>query len=854
MKKKKKKAAAPGLFMQGQGAQQVQQASYAPNPYASPYQQPATQNFVHTQQLMSGASSHQAYGAVATQQQQFNAPIPQAPAATVLVSGNEVLSNPGIVGNFEQAAGSKTVGKTKKSWCWKCSSDSHSAKECKVAHYCYICDKIVHPTIRCPVLKTPKPIAFGTGIGQIDTYFTTLPDSVVLDELAPSRSPIARVVVSDDILSADVVAKQVARRCPDKTHWKWEALPNGENEFLVSLPSFDDLDRVDGIQVGVPSSNAKISISAWQTAEVPHKIELEQVWLHVDGVPHTVRHFLGLWAVGTLMGKTLDVDLLSLRRRGVCRILVAMFDSKILDSKKDSVGSFVTSDVVVKLKGYEFRFMREPTGFIPEPDFVPFIWKKGDDGGDDGTNGKEKEDAMDTSDSVPTLPVTTSTLPLVGAAMSSSSSGPHASVAQFVVTPFNPNPKTPLAIGIVEKLRKSRPSLENKSVSPTKASPAASLDSVSPCCISLDAACEEGQPPSSPSPTMLLPRSLFSAPARGRVHTLARVTPSAARMESQGHGLATVAGTVDPLPPAILAADALGLHLPEGGGSQGGQVGPGISSTGAGPYASPREGLTDAAGMVEPASPSTSAGMDAGPDGLMGSVVAPATSSALDQQLLDGADAQEGPAGPLPSTTLGSPPSSHKERSSPTPLPSSVATPVQGATTPSRRSTRHVMGADGSAATDEDSMTKAMRRKAAVNLDDPGTSGCSKSFLAFSTPTISAKLNSVGVSLGSSDNVISISSNVLKHMEFDRIKCIPKFSSIKNVSLSEDEDDAYAITDGQLLSHLIGEVSEVGTDEAMPGSMYDLKASDRKSKSSRGRKGSKPVKKAKLSKTCIVSK
>jgi hypothetical protein len=91
-------------------------------------------------------------------------------------------------------------------------------------------------------------------------------------------------------------------------------------------------------------------------------------------------------------------------------------------------------------------------------------------------------------------------------------------------------------------------------------------------------------------------------------------------------------------------------------------------------------------------------------------------------------------------------------------------------------------------------------------------------------------------------------------MEFDRIKCIPKFSSIKNVSLSEDEDDAYAITDGQLLSHLIGEVSEVGTDEAMPGSMYDLKASDRKSKSSRGRKGSKPVKKAKLSKTCIVSK
>jgi hypothetical protein len=100
-------------------------------------------------------------------------------------------------------------------------------------------------------------------------------------------------------------------------HDLWEALPNGENEFLVSLPSFEDLERVDGIQVAVPSTKSKITISAWQSAEVPHKIEPKQVWLHVDGVPHTVRHFLGLWAVGSLKGKTLDVDLLSLRRRGV---------------------------------------------------------------------------------------------------------------------------------------------------------------------------------------------------------------------------------------------------------------------------------------------------------------------------------------------------------------------------------------------------------------------------------------------------------------------------------------------------------------------------------------------------------
>ena len=64
--------------------------------------------------------------------------------------------------------------------------------------------------------------------------------------------------------------------------------------------------------MNVPSVNVQMTVTAWRSQEVPHKLELQQIWLHVEGVPHTVRHFWGLWAVGTLMGKTLDVDLISL--------------------------------------------------------------------------------------------------------------------------------------------------------------------------------------------------------------------------------------------------------------------------------------------------------------------------------------------------------------------------------------------------------------------------------------------------------------------------------------------------------------------------------------------------------------
>ncbi|XP_047043355.1 uncharacterized protein LOC124647454 [Lolium rigidum] len=149
----------------------------------------------------------------------------------------------------------------------------------------------------------------------------------------------------------DVIQKQMARRCPAKAKWKWEAIPNGDNEFLISFPSFHDLDVVDGIQVAVPGFISQMSVTAWKPTIIPHKFELEQVWLHVEGVPHNVHHFWGLWAIGSLMGKTLDVDLISLRRRGVVRVLVGMLDTTKFAKKLDKDGACVKSDVVLKLKG-----------------------------------------------------------------------------------------------------------------------------------------------------------------------------------------------------------------------------------------------------------------------------------------------------------------------------------------------------------------------------------------------------------------------------------------------------------------------------------------------------------------------
>jgi hypothetical protein len=123
------------------------------------------------------------------------------------------------------------------------------------------------------------------------------------------------------MVAASVIERQMARICPAPL-WKWEALAHGSDAFLIGFPSAEDLERVDGFQMKVQSSDTQLTISTWKVQEIPHIFELKPVWVHVEGVPYSVRHFHGLWAVGSLIGTTLDVDLVTLRSRGVVRLLI----------------------------------------------------------------------------------------------------------------------------------------------------------------------------------------------------------------------------------------------------------------------------------------------------------------------------------------------------------------------------------------------------------------------------------------------------------------------------------------------------------------------------------------------------
>jgi hypothetical protein len=159
--------------------------------------------------------------------------------------------------------------------------------------------------------------------------------------------------------------------------------------WLIFLHS-KTLERVNGIQMGVPDFDTQFKISKWEVKDIQPKFDLPQLWVHVEGVPHTLRHFHGLWALGSLMGTTVYVDLPTLYNQNVVRILVAMMNLDTLNKHQDDKGYYVDVTVTLKLKGCDFWFRKQKAYFKPDTMYSPFFWRRKDDDLDDHDMTKSK--------------------------------------------------------------------------------------------------------------------------------------------------------------------------------------------------------------------------------------------------------------------------------------------------------------------------------------------------------------------------------------------------------------------------------------------------------------------------------
>ena len=237
--------------------------------------------------------------------------------------------------------------------CSRCSKKGHMAAACKVEVYCVICDSHEHMNHKCPLLKAPTPVAHAAGYAVMGLGFYHIPHPPLPRTRKDSR--MARVSVIRGVLTEEQLLMQLRRVVPVK--WNWELEEFGEGMFLTQFPSRAELQRSinyggadvkgEGMREGT-----RLQFEEWHEKE--EGFLLPKVWVRVKCVRETLREFLILWAVGSLLGSTQTVDMETTRKNKFGRILIAVLDPKLISR---------VLDVVIGDHYFDLEFEVEKRGF-----------------------------------------------------------------------------------------------------------------------------------------------------------------------------------------------------------------------------------------------------------------------------------------------------------------------------------------------------------------------------------------------------------------------------------------------------------------------------------------------------------
>jgi len=160
-----------------------------------------------------------------------------------------------------------------------------------------------------------------SGCAKNELCFYRIPEFDYKREV-PDPAPTALIIVAGGHLSAVELQTELAKL--SRVEWNWEALSHGENAYLVAFPSEEELLRMSDIEFKLKSA-VIVKINQWVFGgDATPAYHLDELWVHVTGVPHARRHYLGFWALGSTIGATLDVDMLTYRRKGVICLLVGV--------------------------------------------------------------------------------------------------------------------------------------------------------------------------------------------------------------------------------------------------------------------------------------------------------------------------------------------------------------------------------------------------------------------------------------------------------------------------------------------------------------------------------------------------
>ncbi|KAM0841956.1 hypothetical protein ACQ4PT_058679 [Festuca glaucescens] len=234
--------------------------------------------------------------------------------------------------------------------------------------------QVHHVSSACHLLQAPKPTAILHGYANEALMFFEMPCGAFKSKVENPK--LAKVSVEGEVMTIPEIIEHMKRIVPyEKFHW--EVFHYKDNIYRVKQPRKQEVQRLKNFGSYVcPQKDTILFFDLWSSVEEPLYM-LPEVWVRVDGVPSDMRSdYLSLWGIGSLFGKTLDVDMPFTRKNKLLRIKIGCLDRNLIPAD---------SDVFIRRGFYKLRFEVE-TGHIAQE--VNMAEANNDkDGGGDPNNG-----------------------------------------------------------------------------------------------------------------------------------------------------------------------------------------------------------------------------------------------------------------------------------------------------------------------------------------------------------------------------------------------------------------------------------------------------------------------------------
>ncbi|KAM0898209.1 hypothetical protein ACQ4PT_022067 [Festuca glaucescens] len=199
-------------------------------------------------------------------------------------------------------------------------------------------------------MEAPKPTVTMYGFSNEGFMFCECP---TIGTFRPKveNAKMAKITVGGDAMTVTEIIEQLKKIIPSE-NFQWEVQHFHNNVYKAKFPNKTEVQRAKNFRMyKVPDRGTDLIFDVWSSVEEPLYM-LPEVWVQIAGVPFDIRaDFLALWGLGTLLGKTKEVDMGFTRKNKITRMLIGCVNHNFIPD---------TMDVFIKRGFYKLDFMVEP--------------------------------------------------------------------------------------------------------------------------------------------------------------------------------------------------------------------------------------------------------------------------------------------------------------------------------------------------------------------------------------------------------------------------------------------------------------------------------------------------------------